>query len=271
MEDRKQSRKIILFPDFAVLKAEVEKLRTEVSMLLLEQDELVYVECKNIEMAYMLSLGNLEYQVYELHCAVLRLKRKTELIQAKKNRQEKVVLLVIEQILDEEFAEYQAQLDEQIHRMNAAIERSRGKFLSQEETRELKRLYRSVVKALHPDLHPDISDAQAELFRNAVLAYKSGDLNTLRIISGMVSGPEPIKEGETGMSELLREKERLISLIQEIRDDIAKIKNEYPYTMKEIVQSEEKTAEKRGQLEELIIQLKKNLEFYQSRIGEMLR
>ena len=41
--------------------------------------------------------------------------------------------------------------------------------------------------------------------------------------------------------------------------------------MKEIVQSEEKTAEKRGQLEELIIQLKKNLEFYQSRIGEMLR
>ena len=179
--------------------------------------------------------------------------------------------MVIEQILDEEFAEYQAQLDEQIHRMNAAIERSRGKFLSQEETRELKKLYRSVVKALHPDLHPDISDAQAELFRNAVLAYKSGDLNTLRIISGMVSGPEPIKEGETGMSELLREKERLISLIQELRDDIAKIKNEYPYTMKEIVQSEEKTAEKRGQLEGLIIQLKKNLEFYQSRIGEMLR
>lgn len=138
MEDRKQSREIILFPDFAVLKAEVEKLRTELSMLLLEQDELVYVECKNIEMAYMLSLGNLEYQVYELHCAVLRLKRKTE-------------------------------------------------------------------------------------------------------------------------------------LIQELRDDIAKIKNEYPYTMKEIVQSEEKTAEKRGQLEGLIIQLKKNLEFYQSRIGEMLR
>lgn len=85
-----------MFPDFAVLKAEVEKLRTELSMLLLEQDELVYVECKNIEMAYMLSLGNLEYQVYELHCAVLRLKRKTELIQAKKNRQEKVVLFVIE-------------------------------------------------------------------------------------------------------------------------------------------------------------------------------
>lgn len=140
--------------------------------------------------------------------------------------------MVIEQILDEEFAEYQAQLDEQIHRMNAAIERSRGKFLFQEETRELKKLYRSVVKALHPDLHPDISDVQAEL---------------------------------------LREKERLISLIQELRDDIAKIKNEYPYTMKEIVQSEEKTAEKRGQLEELIIQLKKNLEFYQSRIGEMLR
>lgn len=40
------------------------------------------VECKNIETAYMLALGNLEYKAYELQCAVLRLKRKAELIRA---------------------------------------------------------------------------------------------------------------------------------------------------------------------------------------------
>jgi len=79
---------IILHPDFEKLKTEVEKLRTELSMFVLERDNLLYQECKNIEMAYMLSVGALEYKAYEIECAILRLKRKVELIQAKKNRQE---------------------------------------------------------------------------------------------------------------------------------------------------------------------------------------
>ena len=127
---------IILFPEYVTLKAEVEKLRTEISMLLLERDELRLVVCKNIETAYMLALGSLEYKAFELHCEVLRLKRKIDLIQAKKNRQEKVVLSAIDQQLDEEFAEYQRQLDEQINKMNKALDHSKGRVLSEEETKD---------------------------------------------------------------------------------------------------------------------------------------
>jgi len=79
----------------------------------------------------------------------LRLKRKVELIQAKKNRQEKIVLKQIEDVLDAEFAEFQKKLDEQINKINAAIERSRFDVLSDEEARELKKLYRRIIKALH--------------------------------------------------------------------------------------------------------------------------
>ena len=39
---------VILFPDFEKLKNEVEKMRTELSMLLLERDELQFVICRNI-------------------------------------------------------------------------------------------------------------------------------------------------------------------------------------------------------------------------------
>ena len=53
---------VIYFPEFEQLKIEVEKLRTELSMLVQERDELLYVECKNIEMMYMLKLGALEYK-----------------------------------------------------------------------------------------------------------------------------------------------------------------------------------------------------------------
>lgn len=262
---------MILFPDFARLKAEVEKLRTEMSMLLLERDELVYVECKNIETAYMLALGNLEYKAYKLHCDVLRLKRKIELIQAKKNRQEKIIISAIEAELDEEFAEYRAQLDEQINRINDALERSKSEILTDAETRELKKLYRTIVKALHPDLHPELSDAQKELFYNAVTAYENGDLNSLRIIGEMVSAPEPTDCREDGMGALIKEKERLTGLLKTLRNRIAEIKSEYPYNVKEIVQDEEKIAEKRAELEEVIAQLSEILEIYKHRAEEMMR
>ena len=109
---------VILFPDFEKLKNEVEKMRTEMSMLLLERDELQFVICRNIETSYMLMLGGIEYKAYEAQCKSLRLKRKIDLIRAKKNRQEKVIITDIEETLNQEFEDYQKRLNEQIEKMN---------------------------------------------------------------------------------------------------------------------------------------------------------
>ena len=127
--DTSSAGNVIVFPNFEKLKSEVEKMRTELSMLLLERDELQFVICKNIETEYMLKLGSIEYKAYEAQCAALRLKRKIELIQAKKNRQEKVIISTIEETLDNEFAEYQKQLNEQIDKMNDALKRSKAEVL----------------------------------------------------------------------------------------------------------------------------------------------
>ena len=262
---------IILHPNVEELKTEIEKLRTELSMLVLERDDLLYQECKNIEMAYMLCVGALEYKAYEIECAILRLKRKAELIQAKKNRQEKIILFKIEAFLDAEFAEYKVKLDEQINKMNDALERSKGKLLSKEETRELKKLYRSIVKALHPDMHPDLSEAKLNLFYHAVEAYNHGDIEGLRIISTMVAEPASPDEKCDGLAFLMKEKPRLVKLLQKIKDSIEKIKSEYPYTMKSLVQSSEKIAARKAELEESIQQLNEVLSAYTERVAEMLR
>ena len=265
------STTVIPFPLYDKVKSEVEKLKIELSMFVLERDDLLFVECKNIEMAYMLSVGGLEYKAFELNCAVLRLKRKIELIQAKKNRQEKVVLSAIEEILDVEFAEYQAKLDEQIGKMNAALERSKGKELTDSESRELKKLYIGIVKALHPDLHPDISPEKIKLFLNAVEAYKNGDLTELRIISEMVVDKKISLEHIDALSLLVKEKERLSELIKGLKEDIIKIKSEYPYTMKSLIQDPEKISEKKKELEGIIEEWEKALDFYKSKLSETMR
>ena len=113
-ENTKDSSSLIIHPQYEKLQEEIKQLHTELSMLILEHDQLLYTECKNIETAYLMTLGGLEYKAYELQCQVLRNKRKLALIQMKINRQEAIIIHQIEESLDKEFEQYQQTLNERI-------------------------------------------------------------------------------------------------------------------------------------------------------------
>ena len=107
--------------------------------------------------------------------------------------------------------------------MNTALKRSQAEVLSDEDNKELKKLYRKIVKALHPDINPDVSQAQVQLFDNAVSAYKSGDLGTLRIIGEMVGNNPLPEQHKDAMTQLVEERERLQGLLKSIRESIDNI------------------------------------------------
>lgn len=129
--------------------------------------------------------------------------------------------------------------------MNDALKRSKAEFLSDEDNRELKKLYRKIVKSLHPDINSNVSEAQLQLFDNAVSAYKNGDLETLRTIGEMVGNNPLPEQNKDAMTQLVEDKERLHGLLKSIRESIDNIKTEYPYTMKDIVEDTEKTEQKK--------------------------
>jgi len=266
-----KDNRIILFPDVQILRDEIEKLRTELSMLVLERDELKFIICKNIETEYMIRIGSLEYKAYEAQCASMRLKRKIELIQAKKNRQEKINLNKIDEILEEEFYEYQQKLNKQIDKMNEVLKYNKSEFLSEEESGELKKLYRKIVKILHPDINPEVTLSQIKMLDNAVIAYKNGDLGTLKIINEMIGEPQmPEKHGDA-FSQLKVEKERLNEFLNTVRNNIDKIKSEYPYIVKEILEDEQRLEQKKLELEDVLKQYKELNKAYNIKIKEMLR
>ena len=260
-----------LFPEFDKLQIEVERMRTELSMLLLERDELQFVICRNIETQYMLKIGDIEYRVYEAQCAVLRLKRKLELIQSKQNRQEKIDIAEIENMLNKEFSDYQKKLDEQIEKMNEALRWNEATALSDNEEKKLKMLYHKLVKILHPDMNPQATDAQVELFEHALMAYQNGDLETMRLIDAMVGNGLQPEQSMNAIDQLKKEKQRLAELLDRVQKSVAKIKSEYPYTMKEVLEDEQKVQQIRQEYEDILDQYEEMVFLYRTKIEELLR
>ena len=270
MAKNKSANEIILNLEYENLKNELLKKRTELSMLVLQRDELKYVICKNIETKYMLELGSLEYCLYQSECIIMRLKRKVELIQMRINRQEKIDVSVIDKLLDEQFREYQQKLEEKIKKMNEAIERGNGEVLTEQQVKELKKIYRAIVKALHPDLNPNVTKQQIKLFQNAVTAYKNGDLQTLRIINEMISNNHSEDDNTDNIEKMRNELIRLDRMISSINGDVEKIKSEYPYTMKDILFDKEQLNQRKQELKDNIDQCNELVSFYKAKIQNLL-
>ncbi len=261
---------IILFHEFSTLAEEVEELRKELSALMLKRDELKFVVAKNLEMNYMLQVGGLEYKVYEAQCQMLRCRRKLELIQAQKNRQETIDLSHIEKLLHQEFLDYRVKLEEKMQAMTLAIERSKCECLTLSEAREFKRMYHQIVRRLHPDLNPNLSETRLRLFYQAVNAYEMGDLLTMRLIFEMVSNETIPKQEPSAISALVEEKKRLITLTHQLKEELTQIKTQFPFTVENLLNHKDQLEAYKLELEKVCSQYEEATLSYRTRIKRLM-
>ncbi len=257
---------IMMSPEYRKQLEEIERLSTSLSMIILERDELKEVICKNLETQYMMLIGDLEYRCYKAMCTYLRAKRKAELIQAYLNRGEIPDMHAVETQLDSEFEAYRLAMEEKLRKMNNAIERSRGMYLSEEESAELKKLYRQIVRVLHPDVNPDVTPEQLRLYQKAVDAYKDGDLEAIRFIHILAMENQPDAYTMTPNEKIAR----LNAAIRRVRDEISQIKNSYPYNLSSFLHDKTAIAAKRSELEDSLKNYKMRVAQYTSRAAANL-
>ena len=132
----------------------------------------------------------------------------------------------------------------------------------------LKKLYRRIVKAMHPDLHPDQDEKTKELFKRAMAAYEEGDLQTLEEIAQIIDGDEP-ENAEDLLTALLKEKERLLSLIRGIREQIALILSRYPFTKRDLLHDPVRLKAEQEKLKARLERAKEREEAYRRKIEEL--
>ncbi len=67
------------------------------------------------------------------------------------------------------------------------------------------------------------------------------------------------------------EKARTYKMLRHIKDGIDKIKSQYPYTVKDIVEDPKKEQERKQELEEILAYYKEIIKIYKNGLEEMLR
>lgn len=263
------------------LLAEIQALREALTSLLIERDRLVLVECKELEAAYLSEFGALNAEIYEADGELRYLRRKLEMLQAEANRSKQADPEAVEATLKIEYEAFKKAFEDFVHKVYEAERHSAKRRAEAEQqpqsaketkekkdrARKLKKLYRDVVKAMHPDLHPNQDEQTKDLFKRAILAYKDGDLKTLSEISGALGA-----EGSIGaayrLEELRREKRRLLTMIRSVQVEIQTVKSKYPYTKKELLEDPGRLEQEKTALRSLLEQLKQSAEELRAHIRQ---
>ena len=255
-------------PEDQTLREEIARLRASLTAVLLQKDDLLLIQCKRIEAAYLRRFGALELKVYESWCECLRAKRRAKLIRSARNRREQADPARIEAALDEELSVYRQELEERFQRVAGVMEPKEGPGLSRQGAKELKELYRQAVKSLHPDLHPEADEEQGRQLQQAMRAYRSGDLETLRALCDCI--PTRSREEENSLELLRAEAKRLRSSLRELNRQLEAIKAEYPFNARVYLEDDAKGREKEAQLEAQLRELRERTARYGAEAERML-
>lgn len=226
-------------PEFEKARADLQTARKNYAVLVEEYSLLTGVVSKNLEAEYMLKLGKKEYELFSCQVEVLRLKREISLFQAARNRGEIITEEEVAKIIEEEFSEYQQQLEKQKANLEFARMYIGAKKLSPEEIKELKKLYHDIVRKLHPDLNPNLPDEAAVLWERVQAAYQMNEWQELYLLAEMVEelleGKKDPVEAINSLVQMQEETAKILQKTSELETQIAKTKERVPFVYEKLL------------------------------------
>ena len=245
-----------------IVHSEYEKLKDYLSNLIYEYEDLINHICPNIEMEYLLKFGIYEYELYKKELELNKLKFKLKLLQTEINHQNDIDLNEINKKVLDKYKEYEKNLKNSMNELENIIKHKDNYFeLDEEDEKELKRIYKILIKKLHPDLNIHQEDFKKELFIKVTNAYKNGDLEELKALYAML--PDDDIEEKSSLNELKE-------LIHSFEKKIEKIKSDYPYNKLDLLSNEKEINDYKINLQYLIDSCNEEIKDYGKKINEII-
>ena len=137
---------------------------------------------------------------------------------------EKTREFIEDEDIEEEYEEVKSQYDEYDREYNHIKEEQNTKIdISEDEKKELKKLYKKAARLCHPDIVPDeLKEKANEMMQQLNDAYSEQDLNQVKkVLNSLENGIEFELSSET-----IEDKELLKEKIKEYKENIKNIKSE---------------------------------------------
>lgn len=201
---------------------------------------------------YLEKLGHLQLELLEKQTEASRLKMKINLIQAAINRDEKPDLNAIELELNARLQSYYAQIQTQSAALNEA-KMVLSHLISEEETQKLKEVFRVLCKRLHPDLNPNQTEEEKDLFIKVKTAYDLQQISELQNILLYLDDSTKEKLDLISSDEKIERIKQLENQVISLKLKINQLKQSFPFHLEELIRDENYIVAKQ---EELRIQIK---------------
>ncbi len=220
------------------LKEQLDILKTEYVKLLNDKDVIENWGKPQLEALYATRIGVFKLELLELQLNIRALKRKLEMVRASITKNIKPDFDEIELIIAEELAQAQLQIMKQAEQIKES-KTLLSNLDSPQRSAELRSLFRSLAKDLHPDVNLDLTEQQRNIWNLALEAYQAGDVEKLKALSLIYE--KEIKGSEYEMNE-----EQLQLAIESIKqgckilhDLITELKSVFPFTIEKEIKDEE--------------------------------
>ena len=248
---------IVIHPEIAALQNRLEELRQESAKLYLKAEYMQFEERPHLLSLYETHIGKLLFEEFQLNVEIRLVNLEAQLFQAYINRNERPDEEQIAHRISLEKAKFKDELEEKEASIKAAQDFLNAPSYSKEETEELRDLYRLIAKALHPDLRPDQTQNERDMFLKAVSAYRIGDIFVLRQIALALTEESIVDIPETNLPRLI---EKAQETVNSFKHRIEQMNSVFPFIYRDNLSNAEWIKEQQVEIAERIATAKKQLE-----------
>lgn len=251
-----------LTPEQKQLREKLEQLKQEFSRLFSLKNEMKTYEEPYLTSLYTELIGTKQYEFFCKNTELSMLKRKIEYMQSYINRNEKPDVSAVNKKIEKDFSEYNKKLEEQAKHIAAAKELLSSPLLTEEEVKQIKETYYAIVKRLHPDINPNTSDYEKDLFLKAQIAYDMSNLTELKqIFLALEIRDEKIALNNLDIRGVTEDMENKVVLLE---NQIEKLNTLFPFNHRENLSNPEWIREEQSKYDILITDIVAEIEKYKT-------
>ena len=198
-----------------------------------------------LEALYYARIGEFKIELLHRQAEIFAAKRKLEMMQAAINRNEEISMPYIGLMVEMEMQEQLKKLKDEVANLHKA-KNLLAHLDTAERSNELRKIFREMAKQLHPDINPGLGDGAKNLWNAAMLAYDTGDLESLRalrlLVTDVTNKVEEFADQNTLPAQINLLKQGISRLLNEIKN----IRNEFPFVFEEQLNNQEWISEQQA-------------------------